>query len=383
MRINRNMIFKVAVLLVSSFTFLAMSPSIEIKGRVVAVEGSRVKITYESDFAPSTGDEVAFGFEIPGEGVIPVEGTWKIVEVTGDYAWAEGEGAVGTLAPDYLAVILSPHPQKRSDIAAKDEQPHAKQRGKGRLGLHIGAFTPERQKELAVPLNSQGVFVVKVEKGSPADIAGIKPADVIIEFNGWQVSDPNEMKEIVVALAPGTNVEVVSIREGKKKAFLVTLGELGERSNEIPQAIWSGTWSTNFKHLVLTQTGNQVTGHYENDNGRIDGQVSGNTLKGTWSEEPSYRPPKDAGDFEFTLSSDGRSFAGRWRLGSTGDWREWKGARLDMGDSSQEQTLPESSQGADNEQMKEERRQKNLDGAEKILEGLMDFQNRMIKNKNE
>jgi hypothetical protein len=51
--------------------------------------------------------------------------------------------------------------------------------------------------------------------------------------------------------------------------------------------------------------------------------------KGKIACTSSYKPPKDAGDFEFTLSSDGNSFTGKWRYGfGTGQWKgDWKGTR--------------------------------------------------------
>ena len=107
---------------------------------------------------------------------------------------------------------------------------------------------------------------------------------------------------------------------------------------------WTGTWDTNWGKMELVQTGNQVTGtasltlpqrtnltgSYKPDNGKIEGKVSGNTLIGTWSEAPSYSPPNEAGDFEFTISPDCNSFTGKWRYGSTGDWRvgDWTGSRV-------------------------------------------------------
>jgi internalin A len=97
---------------------------------------------------------------------------------------------------------------------------------------------------------------------------------------------------------------------------------------------WTGTWNTNWNTMVLVQTGGQVTGTYEYEGGRIVGVVSGNTLRGTWLEAPSYSPPDDGGDFEFTISSDCSSFTGNWRYGSTGDWEEahpnsgWTGDRV-------------------------------------------------------
>lgn len=72
--------------------------------------------------------------------------------------------------------------------------------------------------------------------------------------------------------------------------------------------------------MVLTQNGASVTGTYTYDSGKINGTISGNALIGTWSESPTYAPPNDGGEIEFTMYSDGKSFTGKWRYGSEGSW---------------------------------------------------------------
>lgn len=98
----------------------------------------------------------------------------------------------------------------------------------------------------------------------------------------------------------------------------------------VPSGAWTGKWDTGHNGLMtLTQTGNSVTGVYEHEGGRITGIVSGNVFTGTWSEAPSYRPPDDAGDMEFTLAADGKSFTGRWRYDSSGNWyTSWNGSLI-------------------------------------------------------
>lgn len=88
---------------------------------------------------------------------------------------------------------------------------------------------------------------------------------------------------------------------------------------------WAGEWTTSWGDMTLTQTGSKVTGTYTYDQGKISGTVSGNILTGTWSEAPSYAPPHDAGEVEFVMSEDGKSFTGKWRYGSEGDWGNWDG----------------------------------------------------------
>ncbi|MCJ7444835.1 MAG: FecR family protein [Methanotrichaceae archaeon] len=91
---------------------------------------------------------------------------------------------------------------------------------------------------------------------------------------------------------------------------------------------WTGTWDTNFGSMDVQMSGNSVTGTYPHDQGRIQGAFSENKLIGKWFEAPSYNPPNDAGDLEFTMSADCRSFSGNWRYGSTGSWSGgWSGTR--------------------------------------------------------
>lgn len=89
--------------------------------------------------------------------------------------------------------------------------------------------------------------------------------------------------------------------------------------------LWEGNWDTEYGVLTIEQEGAQVTGNYSREGGKIVGTISGNVLRGTWSESPTYLPPKDAGDIEFIMSADGLKFEGRWRYASEGDWQPWAG----------------------------------------------------------
>jgi hypothetical protein len=92
---------------------------------------------------------------------------------------------------------------------------------------------------------------------------------------------------------------------------------------------WTGKWNTYFGNMTLVQTGNKVTGTYEADGGRINGNATGNRLLGNWSDAPDFSPPAHSGNLEFNLSADCNSFSGRWRYGSEGNWSDnWSGLRI-------------------------------------------------------
>ena len=146
--------------------------------------------------------------------------------------------------------------------------------------------------------------------------------------------------------------ESASLSEGNHTIGLIVQDNKGDWSEEVittlkivpreeppPEPVspsstanWSGQWDCGvWGVLTLTQSGNQVTGTYTYQGGILTATATGdngNTLVGTWSEDPTHMPPKDAGDIEFTMSADGNSFTGQWRYDSSGAWQPWNGQRV-------------------------------------------------------
>ena len=93
----------------------------------------------------------------------------------------------------------------------------------------------------------------------------------------------------------------------------------------------SGKWKTNFGTVTFIQNNDKITGTYPHDDGKIEGRLEGDFLRGKWSEAPSYKPPKDAGDMEFLFSEDENSFKGKWRYGfDKQTWKgDWNGSRIE------------------------------------------------------
>jgi serine protease Do len=65
-----------------------------------------------------------------------------------------------------------------------------------------------------------------VPEPGPAARAGIKPGDVIIEFNGRPVADNVQLVSMVMATKPGTTVPVTIIRNKQRQTLNVTIDEL-------------------------------------------------------------------------------------------------------------------------------------------------------------
>ena len=147
---------------------------------------------------------------------------------------------------------------------------------------------------------------------------------------------PGTPYEAIRALinAPST---LIGRQTGKPEGYHLSEGKPQGATGGAPAGTghvksFAGRWNTNWGLMEITVVGNKVYGHYEHDQGKIEGTLSadGRTVEGIWSEAPTYKPPKDSGKFRLTLSDDGDSFTASWGYGdsATGGSEIWKGTRI-------------------------------------------------------
>ncbi len=96
---------------------------------------------------------------------------------------------------------------------------------RGFLGVNIQDLDPDTADLLDLDEDTKGVVLPDVTEGSAADKAGIKPYDVIIEFEGRKIKKANDLLNRVAALKPGAKVKIVVFRDGKRKTITVELGK--------------------------------------------------------------------------------------------------------------------------------------------------------------
>jgi serine protease Do len=94
---------------------------------------------------------------------------------------------------------------------------------RGFMGVNAQPLTEDLAKEFGV---SHGALVADVTPDSPADKAGFKSGDVIVKVNDTKVDDPRRLALTVSRLAPGSEVEVTYVRDGKTKTLKLKLGTL-------------------------------------------------------------------------------------------------------------------------------------------------------------
>ena len=96
---------------------------------------------------------------------------------------------------------------------------------RGRIGVMIG----EVSKDVADALGfsaSGGALVRSVDPEGPSAKAGIKPGDIVIDFDGKQIGRVSDLPRTVGSTKPGTKATVRIWRSGKEKKLTVIVEEL-------------------------------------------------------------------------------------------------------------------------------------------------------------
>jgi serine protease Do len=98
---------------------------------------------------------------------------------------------------------------------------------RGRIGVLIQEVTRDLATSFGLD-RPRGALVNSVEKGSPADKAGIQATDIITQFGGKLVESSSDLPRIVGGTAPGSRVDVQVWRKGEPRTLEITVGELKE-----------------------------------------------------------------------------------------------------------------------------------------------------------
>ena len=96
---------------------------------------------------------------------------------------------------------------------------------RGYLGVMIQDVTPTLAQEFKLK-QSAGALVSDVVPNGPADKAGFKDGDVVLQFNGSKVRDSRQLKLTVAETQPGAKVPVEVLRNGSTKNLELTVGQL-------------------------------------------------------------------------------------------------------------------------------------------------------------
>ncbi len=102
---------------------------------------------------------------------------------------------------------------------------------RGRIGVVIQNVTPDLRDALNLK-SLDGAFIADVGEDTPAEKAGLQAEDVIIEFNGEDILDNNDLRNLVGLLQPGTRASVTYLRDGKRRTTRVGIEAAPEVDTE-------------------------------------------------------------------------------------------------------------------------------------------------------
>ncbi len=156
---------------------------------------------------------------------------------------------------------------------------------RGRIGVVIQEVTKELADSFGLA-KPHGALVNAVEKGGPADKAGVEVSDIILKFDGKNVNSSSDLPRIVGGTKPGSKASLQVWRKGSTKDLTVTVAEIpGEKvaSRESKRAKRAET-AANRLGLVLSELSNEQRKELKIDSGllvdEIRGQPRGDIRKG-------------------------------------------------------------------------------------------------------
>jgi serine protease Do len=97
-----------------------------------------------------------------------------------------------------------------------------------------------------------GALVAQIASGSPAELAGIEPGDVIIEFAGEIIDTSADLPHVVGLLRPGAEVDSVVVRDGRRRTLEVEVGGLD--SDQDPVAAATGAEEGSGRIGIVAET---------------------------------------------------------------------------------------------------------------------------------
>lgn len=117
---------------------------------------------------------------------------------------------------------------------------------RGWMGVRIQSVSEDIAESLGLPAHD-GALVASITPGGPAEKAGFKAGDVILEFDGKTVTQMRSLPRIVAETDIGKTVPVIYWRNGKKASGTITIGELEKaekdgllsatKEDDLPQAV--------------------------------------------------------------------------------------------------------------------------------------------------
>ena len=163
-------------------------------------------------------------------------------------------------------------------------------------------LSPGKKEALGLDMEVRGVFVDQVVEDTPADLGGLVPGDVIIEFEGTKITNVAQFRSLVASKLAGEKVSVIVLREGREKRLKFELGDRAEVTrNDTPSVVEIEAWLG--IHVESLNSGKAQQWGIKEESGVLVTEVERNSSAdgklraGDVIIEIDKRPVKDVKDF--------------------------------------------------------------------------------------
>jgi len=178
---------------------------------IVSAKGRSLSLLGPASIENFIQTDAAINFGNSGGPLLNLDG--KVVGMNTAIYGASGNIGLGFAIP----INLAGHAYRQLRDGGKIER--------GFLGIEFKELAPQLAASLGLEEDTKGVAISNVVEDSAADKAGLERYDVIVELDGEPVVKGNEFLNRVAILSPGTKVQVVVLRDGRRKNFTITLGK--------------------------------------------------------------------------------------------------------------------------------------------------------------
>ncbi|PJD93318.1 MAG: protease [Legionella sp.] len=154
---------------------------------------------------------------------------------------------------------------------------------RGLMGIFVQHLTPELAQAMGYDDHTQGALVAQVNQGSPAELAGIKAGDIILEINGTKITQASQVKTVVSLLRVGSEASILVKRNNKdlKLRAVVTDIKQNEQQQQSSNPFLYGLALRNFEQDSPPHghiKGVQIVGASENSAGWRAGLRPGDVI---------------------------------------------------------------------------------------------------------
>ena len=187
-------------------------------GVVSAVGRSGLGIT-DVSFENFLQTDAAINFGNSGGPMVNLDG--EVVGIATAINW--GAENVGFAVPASTLARVMPQLEKQGKVR------------RGYLGVNVENLDFRAQQAFGLS-NGQGALVIQVNEDTPGADAGLEHGDVILAVDGHPVGTTRDLIDYVSDRAPGSQVKLDVLRDGKRIQRTVTLGERPLTGEEAPEA---------------------------------------------------------------------------------------------------------------------------------------------------